>query len=741
MGGGSAVGRRVRRKDGPDKLRGLAKYIDDYAFPGCLYGTTLRSSIARGRILGLRFDPDFPWGEYVVVTAKDIPGANHVALIENDQPLLADGKVLHPQEPIALVAHPVREKAYAALRRIRVDYRELDPVLTLEESLRLKRKIYSKDNTFKRLLIAKGDIESGFRQARVVVEGEYRVPHQEQAYIENNGMAAYVEEGGGIVVLGSMQCPFYVRKALEDIFSLPGDQIRVVQTATGGGFGGKEDYPSLLAGHAALLAWKSRKPVKLIYDRPEDMAATTKRHPALIRHRTGLDPDGKLLAQDIEVVMDGGAYMTLSPVVLSRGAIHASGPYACPNVRIRARSVATNTPPNGAFRGFGAPQTLFAAELHMDRCAQALRLDPVDIRRRNLLREGSSTATGQVLRQSVGAEEVLESCARRSGWKRKRGRYAAHNLRAELPTWRGIGLALVHHGGGFTGGGEVALAGKAGICVTRRGDIRVLAASTELGQGTNTMFAQIAADALGVSYDWISVATPDTSRVPDSGPTVASRTCMVVGKLLERACAQLRAELDRVGPKRWRNDASALRSGARKLCGAKPAREFIVSYERPKEILWNEESCRGDAYGSFSYAAVAVDLEVDKRTCEVRLRGITAAFEIGKAIHPALAEGQVLGGIAQGIGYALYEYPVFKNGSMANARLADYILPTSMDLPAVNVRILEKPYSHGPFGAKGLGELPMDAPAPAVAAAVHHATGAWLCELPMFPERIREAIP
>lgn len=734
-----SVGESVRRYEGPEKLCGLAKYIDDYDFPGCLYGATYRSTLAHGLIKNIRFDPDFPWGECVVATAKDIPGKNEVALIENDQPLLADVKVMHPLEPIVLVAHPCRQKAYQALDHIHAEYEELKPVFDIQDSLRAEQVLYAPDNVFKKFLIEKGNVTKGFAEADFIVEGEYRVPHQEQTYIENNGMAAYVEEDGTIVVMGSLQCPYYVHKALKHVFNVPDRKLRVVHTTTGGGFGGKEEYPNMIGGHAALLALKAGRPVKMIYDRLEDMAATTKRHPAWVRHKTGLKRDGRLLAQDIEVVMDGGAYVTLSPVVLSRGTLHATGPYECPNVRVSSKAVATNTPPNGAFRGFGAPQTLFAAELHWEKIARETGLDSLALRRKNAYRVGSVTGTGQVLRESVGALESLEECATLSRYVQKRKEYTRWNRDPKRPTWKGIGISLVHHGAGFTGSGEVYLASKAAVGLTREGEIRVYAASTEIGQGTTTMFAQIVADTLGVPYEWVKVQDPDTGKVPNSGPTVASRTCMVVGGLLQRAAFELKAEVIktcRIFPR----TLPALRAAARSLCNGQPERRFETQYQKPKEVQWDDKTYKGDAYGVYGYASCAMDLEVDKLTYEVRVNLLTTAQDIGKAVNPLLAEGQITGGSAQGVGYALYENVIYKDGRMVNGQLTNYIIPTSLDTPPMVVKIIEKPYSHGPFGAKGVGELPMDAPGPAAAAAIHHATGAWIPELPILPEKICRAL-
>ena len=687
----------------------------------------------------IRFDPDYDWNDVTVVTAKDIPGENYVYLIEVDQPLLVDREVHHAEEPILVLGHENRAKAYDALAHIDVDYEVWDPVLTMEEALEGKRLLYGSDNVFKRFEITKGDLDEGFNDADVIVEEEYRVPHQEQAYIENNGMAAWEEDDGTLVLMGSMQCPYYVHKAMLPLFPRDPDKIRIIQTTTGGGFGGKEEYPNMLAGHAALLALKAKRPVKMIYDRHEDMVATTKRHPARVRHRTGVRGDGTIVAQDIDVLMDGGAYVTLSPVVLSRGILHASGPYECPNVRIVGQVVATNTPPNGAFRGFGAPQTLFAAELHMEKIAARIDVDSAAVRQTNLFRTGSVTATGQTLRESIGAETVLERVLLRSRFREKRSRCRDWNESATKPTWRGIGLATVFHGDGFTGSGEVFLRSRAGVELGADGTIRVDAASTEIGQGTTSMLAQIVAGALDVPYEWIEVETPDTSKVPNSGPTVASRTCMIVGGLVQRAAKRVKKELLQAGAN-WPLTREALSRAASRACAGKPSLEFVEQFEKPGDITWDEETYRGDAYGVYSYAAMVVDLEIDKSTYEVTIRDVVTAQDVGKAINPLLVEGQIIGGTAQGLGYALLENTVLDDrGVMENAQLTNYIIPTTLDTPRMDVTIVEEPYSKGPFGAKGVGELPMDVPAPAVASAIYDATGLFITELPLSPERICQA--
>ena len=509
------IGKPVPRKEGREKVTGSARYVDDLTFPGMIHGVTVRSSIPRGKILGIQFGAGIPWDEFTIVTAKDIPGTNCVALLIEDQPCLADEFINHPEEAVVLLAHPDKYLLEEARRAVRIEVQPLPALFSIEDSLARKQIIWGEDNIFKAYQVEKGNVDAAWDSAEFIVEGEYVTGAQEQLYIEPQGMIAQVGPGQDVTVWGSLQCPYYVHKALVRLFGLPREQVRVVQTETGGGFGGKEEYPSMIAGHAALLAWKSGKPVKIVYDRAEDMAATTKRHPSRTRHRTGLTRQGKLVAMEIDFTLDGGAYETLSPVVLSRGTIHAAGPYSCPNVRIRSRAVATNAPPHGAFRGFGAPQSVFALERHLDRAAMAIGLMPEELRRRNFIHEGETLAVGQVVREKVQMDKLLDRALKLSEYHEKRKWFAAENLRSAIR--KGIGFACFLHGAGFTGSGEEYLASEALVTATREGKVRVLAGSTEMGQGTNTVFAQIAADALGLDCEQIEILQPDTSLVPNSG--------------------------------------------------------------------------------------------------------------------------------------------------------------------------------------------------------------------------------
>lgn len=726
-------------------MTGQALYVDDISFPEMIYGATVRSNVARGRIKNISFDGDLPWDEFTIVTAKDIPGENYVALILNDQPYLAAEQVNHPEEPVLLLAHPDKYLLEEARRNVRIEFDEQPAIFSLEDSLNKKEIVWGEDNLFKSFLVEKGNVDDVWSTADHIVEGEYHTGAQEQLYIENNGAIAIANPDEGVTVWGSMQCPYYVHKALVKLFALPEEKIRVIQTETGGGFGGKEEYPSLLAGHAALLSWKSGKPVKMIYDRAEDMVATTKRHPSRTRHKTAVSKDGKLLAMEIEFIVDGGAYCTLSPVVLSRGTIHAAGPYYCPNVRIRSSAVATNIPPHGAFRGFGAPQSIFALERQLDKVAATLGLTPDEFRRRNFVKQGETTATSQVIREKVDMDQLLDRAFELTGYHEKRKRFADENAQggdasSKSRVRKGIGFASFMHGAGFTGSGEVYLASVVGAEATKDGRIQILAASTEIGQGTNTIFSQIAAEALGVDQSVIEVAQPDTSNVPNSGPTVASRTCMVVGKLVESAVLGLKQTLIGSGLLNESYNSDEFQNACRKYIQDFGALKTFSKYQAPPNVFWDDEKYQGDAYGTYAWAVYVAEVTVDLLTYEARVDDFVAVQEVGRVINPVLAAGQIEGGVAQAIGFTLFENVVWKDGRMANGQMTNYIMPTAADIPPIRVYFEENPYAYGPGGAKGIGELPMDGAAPAILSAIEQATGVSFSHVPLMPEAMMEEL-
>ena len=737
------VGRPVPRKEGRSKVTGAARYVDDLSMPGMLHGATVRSPVPRGRIRSVTFGEDIPWDEFVVVTAADIPGENAVALILLDQPYLASEFVNHAEEPVLLLAHENKHLLERARRAVQIDIEPLPAVFTLEDSLARKEIIWGEDNVFKSYLVDKGNVDDVWPQADLVVEGEYSTGAQEQLYIETNGVIAVANAEEGVTVWGSMQCPYYVHKALLKLFALPPERVRVVQCETGGGFGGKEEYPSMIGGHAALLSWKAGgRPVKIIYDRAEDMAATTKRHPSLTRHRTAVARDGRLLAMEIEFIVDGGAYATLSAVVLSRGTIHAAGPYNCPNVRIRSRAVATNVPPHGAFRGFGAPQSIFALERHMDKVAHAVGLSPEEFRRRNFIREDETTATGQVIREPVDMAGLLDRAFALTDYQAKRERFARENAESGVGgRKRGIGFASFMHGAGFTGSGEDYLKSIVGAEADRAGRVRILAASTEIGQGTNTIFAQIASAALKLDYDLIEMAQPDTGNVPDSGPTVASRTCMIVGRLVESAAMGLRQTLQSAGLLADEYTGDEWREACGRYIEQYGALKSFSQYKPPPGVRWDDEKYEGDAYGAYAWAVYVAEVTIDTLTYETHVDDFVAVQEVGRVVHPILAAGQIEGGVAQAIGFTLYENVVWRDGRMVNNGMTNYVMPTSADLPPIRVHFEEHPYQYGPAGgAKGIGELPMDGGAPAILNAIEHATGISFTHVPLMPEDLMRGL-
>jgi CO/xanthine dehydrogenase Mo-binding subunit len=732
------IGTSVPRKEGRDKVTGESQYVDDMVLPDMFFGATVRSRIPRGRIRRITFGPGVAWDEFVVVSAKDIPGKNCIALIGEDQPCLATEFVNHPEEPILLLAHPDRHVLPKAVEAVSIEYDPVPGIFTIEESERRSQIVWGEDNIFKTYLIEKGDLDSVWGKADHIVEGEYSTGAQEQLYIENNGMIAVFDQAQGITVWGSLQCPYYIHKALMALCDLPAEKVRVVQMETGGAFGGKEDYPSIIAGHVALLAIKAGKPVKMIYDRMEDMAATTKRHPSRTRHRTAVSREGKILGGEIDFTIDGGAYLTLSPVVLSRGAIHAGGPYYWPSIRIRAKAVATNMPPHGAFRGFGAPQSLFAMERHMDRIAHRVGLSPVEIRRRNFLQPGQETTTGQVVREPIDLARLLDRALEISDYQGKTQRFSGEN---QVGTSRkGIGIAAFLHGAGFTGSGERYLSSLVGVEACADGSVRVLVSSTEFGQGTNTVLSQIAAEALHLPYEDVSMAQPDTREVPNSGPTVASRTAMVVGKLVQSAALGIAQTLisSNLLPEAYSSEE--FRAACRKHVAAHGQFRCWSHYEAPSGIFWDDQAYRGEAYAAFAWAVYIAEVTIDLTTYGVSVDDFVALQEVGKVLHPLLARGQIIGGVAQGIGFSLYEKVVWQNGRMQNGQMTNYIMPTSNDLPLIRVFFEELGNVHGAYGAKGIGELPMDGPAPAIVNAVENALGVRFDSIPLLPEDIMEGL-
>ncbi len=727
------VGESPIRVDGEDKVTGRTRFAADLSVQGLWHAAVARSLEPCGRISRLDLPPALEIAPAVIVTADHIPGDNVIAVIEPDMPCLARDRVSYLGEPVALVAAPSARQAREIAARIRVHV-DPEPAVWGIEALAIR--VLASDPSltlFSDIRIEDGDVEAALAGSDLTIEGTYMTGLQEHVYIEPQTMIAFVD-GNGIRILGSMQCPYYVRPAVARVMALPEERVIVQQAPTGGAFGGKEDYPSTMACHAALLARACGHPVRLVLDRTEDMAFTTKRHASWTRLTTGCTRHGRLEAIDGLLVLDAGAYVTLSPVVLSRALLHACGPYMCPNVSFRAVAVRSNMPPSGAFRGFGAPQSQFAIESQMDEIAHRLCLSPAIVRSTNLLATGDRMATGQVMGESVGARACLESVLLRSGYHEMR------TVTGSSPVRTGIGLACCMHGAGFTGNGERRLGSRARLKLTPDGVVDVLVSTTEMGQGLLTTFTQIVCSTLLVPPTLVRFELPDTSLVPDSGPTVASRSTMIVGRLVERASRDLEASLlARIGGQRDKEHV-LLPSGQR-LTWVEASRrvaplEAEVQHQVPNDQKWDETSYRGTAYPVYSWGAAVAKVTVDMDTFVVTPDRLWLAYEVGKAVNPLAARGQLEGGSLQALGWALSENITVSDGRYAQDRLQTYIVPTCADAPPMDLEIIEMPWSQGPSGAKGLGELPMNAVAPALRNAVRHAMGLSPTSIPLTPESL-----
>ena len=741
----TVLGSSPPRPDGASKVDGSLRYANDLPCEGMWHGATLRSPYPHARIRRLQWHPERAPEGAVCVTASDLPGPNGVQLLDDDWPVLAADVVQHVGEPVAVVAAPTRLAARQALKAIEVEYEPLEPVLDLSTAGR-SEPLYS-------LKLESGDAERQMAKAYLVVEGTYRTGYQEHIYIECQVVSAGWEDDGTLTVEGSMQCPYFVHRSLVHGFGMDAGQVVVKATPVGGGFGGKEDFPSVIALHAALLSKACGQPVRIAYDRHEDIIGTTKRHPSVVTSRAAVDAEGHLQALEIDVVLDGGAFRTLSPVVLSRAVLHAAGPYRCPNVRVRGRVLRTHTPPNGAFRGFGAPQVQFAMERQMDRIGRSLGLDPLEIRLRNVLEEGDRLPTGQRMDESCSARLCLEKAARESNFQERWQR--CEELRGETSEGekaQGLGLSLFFHGAGFTGNGERVLQSVVEAALLEDGRVEVRTAAVEMGQGCDTVFPLMAAEASGLLPEDVVLAAPDTSRVPDSGPSVASRTSMVVGSEVAFVVREIR---DRVlawwsghgGGGRGQKIEDGMVSGGK---GEKrPFREVSRKYvedmgpvvvsrrhEPPEWQIFDEETYQGVAYPTYGFGADVVEVEVDPDTLEVLPKKVTAVCEVGRVLHEKLCIGQVEGGTLQAVAWGLMEEVKTEEGRYLNDRLATYIIPTIRDSPEMEVHLLEKPWRGGAFGAKGVGELPMDGGAPAAVSAVENATGIEVDAIPATPERL-----
>lgn len=759
------IGTPMPRVDAQAKLDGSMRYLRDLPLPkGALHGVLLRSPIPHGILKAIVPDPAYDFKGVTIATADDVPGDNIVEMHDRTMPLLArvGTEILYRGEPCAVVAAPTLARARDAMEHIRLDIDALPAVLTLAEAVDNFKNHPKKFQTLVTQDIVKGDVDAAFRKADHVHEGEYTAPHQEQLYLEPQGLVVTPSRDRSLLVEGSIQCPYFPAVELLGALGLKPGQIRVRQTPMGGAFGGKEDYPSMLAGYAAVAAYKANAPVRIVYDRNEDILYTPKRHPVWVRFKTAFKKDGTLSAIRCDYILDGGAYLTVSDVVMYRGILHCALAYECPNVTIHGYVARTNSMPCGAFRGFGAPQAIWGLESHLDEIAAILGKAPDEYRLQIHNRPGDSTPTGQLLSPENGSTECLQTALRRSGFHKKWLAGSRGKLKRGEKVLHGIGVSFFAHGSAFTGDGEAKFKAKGRVVLERLADGRPAAvirvSSTEMGQGVHTVFTQIAADALSLPPSSIHFPLADTGLVLNSGPTVASRTTMVVGNVVHSAGADLKRQLEAIASKQLFADAPALlRDGAftapghrefapvpfetfaDKLLDTTPAGSIAGFFEflLPPSVQWNQKTFVGDAYPGYSWASNVAEIEIDPDTCVLTVKKVTAVIDIGTVINPQTATGQVEGGLTQALGYATMEnLHTRPDGLYDAARLQTYIVPTALDAPEFDIQFVEYPYSFAPPGAKGLGELPMDGLAPAIANAIYNATGKRLHDLPLTPEAL-----
>ena len=760
-----AVGKSLPRKDAHVKVKGEAQYSFDLSFPDEQYLYIVRSPYAHALVKKITIDDEkIKQLEVKVGTAKDIPGKNIVHVILDDWPLLAQGVVRHVGEPVAIIVGKTPRIAKLAASAITVEYEKIPAVFTPDEAKNHPSiHIFGEDNIISHWQQKNGNIEQGFAEADVIVEGEYFTPAQEHAYIEPQGCIAVPLGHDEITIYGSTQCPFYVQRAVADVLGYPWSKVTVIQTTTGGAFGGKEDQPNQIASLAALGAYLTRKPVKYLLTREEDIENTSKRHPAIIRVKSGATKEGVLTAVQVEYLMNAGAYATLSPAVLYRGALHAVGPYRCLNVNVQTYAIATNLIPFGAFRGFGSPQVLFACEEQIDRLAAQLDLDPIKFREKNILHQGDTTSYGQVVDHSIGLSETLKQAKEKSKWIEKwQPAPSFQNVIEEAKKGnylrKGIGVSTIFYGVGLGSAGKHMSHTGSYVQLEPDGSVVFAVGTTELGQGMITVLSQIVSEELGVPYAKVRMTPVDTSRVPDSGPTVASRATTFSGRALQDACKKIRTLMFEIiaphlesNPSDLEikdqfivskgNERKLLAEDAIKIMYQKRGQVAIAGWDVAPETNFDNEKGQGSPYATYAWASNIVEVEVDVETGTVKIENIWAAHDVGKAINPQTLEGQIEGGSLQGVGLGRYEEIIFTpEGQVMSNNLGTYLVPTTKDTPQIHSIIVEEPWKEGPYGAKGIGEQPLMGVAPAITNAIYNAIGVRISEIPATPERVWKAI-
>lgn len=729
------VGQSVQRVDAVGKVTGETLYPGDYNLPNQCYMKILFAN--RPHAIIHRIDTQVAEavsGVIAIFTAKDVP-VNEYGLGTADQPVLCGpgssklytDRVRFIGDQVAIILAESEEIAAQARDLIEVDYEDLPIVTDAIAAMQPEATLLHPDrgsNVFTRYRIRKGEIDAGFTKADVVVEGTYRTPAQEHAYLQPEAGISYIDEEGRITVVVAGQWAHEDQEQIAHSLGLPLDRIRVIYPAIGGAFGGREDMSVQIVLALAVMRLHERgidRPVKIIWSREESIIGHHKRHPYYLHTRWGATRDGKLVAAEVEIVADGGAYIYTSPKVLGNATLMCTGPYSIPNVKVDSYAVYTNNLPNGAFRGFGGPQGAFAAEQQMDKLAEALGMDPVELRMRNLLGEGDLLSVGTPLPRGVSISKVMEKCAEAAGWKvGEQGWYYPGKLSgtvSEQPALRrGIGIACAFKNVGFSFGAPE----QSWATVELQGDSDieqaiVYHAGADCGQGAHTIFAQVAAEALGLPVEKVKLVVSDTATSKTSGSTSASRMTFMAGNSIKGAA------IEALG--KWRSEE-------------RPA-IATCQYRPPRTTPLDPETGKSEPNFAYGYVAEAVEVEVDTETGEVRLLRVICADDVGCAINPQQVQGQIEGAVVQAAGYALMENFVQKNGQVLTRGLSTYLIPTVLDIPDhIESVVLEYPDPIGPYGARGMGEMPFLPLVPAITAAVRNATGIWFDEFPLTPERV-----
>jgi nicotinate dehydrogenase large molybdopterin subunit len=754
-----AVGKNRLRVDGYDKVTGGLQYGADLEYPGCLIGKAVRSPYAHAiiRSIDTAKASSIP-GVKAILTAKDVPGRNSIGTIVLDQPALCGDKVRYIGDAVALVAAETEEAADKAIGLIEVDYELLPGIFSVEDALKPDApKIHETGNLLLTGKIRRGNIEEGFGQADVVLERTYTVPFQDHASMEPEVIWAVPHPDGTFRMEGPMQTPFLLRKTVASVLGIPFNRVQSVQTPLGGGFGGKEDSVLDIGSKAALLARATGRPVKIELAREETALTTSKRHPMKITCTIGAKKDGTFLAFEGTIYNEQGAYASLGALIPPSSGVHMhavtmlAGPYVIPNVTIDGYLVYTNNPYGGAMRGFGVPQVNFAHESLIDELAEKLGMDPYDLRLKNAFELGSETSTGQVLDHSVGLKDAMEKTRETFHWNMRKGPPPALEQIRSSEKSRGVGIAI---GWYKTGLGSFANGCGANLYLLEDGSAILSQGLVEMGQGLYTVLAQIAAEALGIDAEDVRVIAPDTDRAPDSGATVASRSTTVAGMAILEAAKQIReplfksaSEILGVPPERLeakdrliydrddRNRCIELKEAA--LRSWRSGRRMMgQGWWNPPVPTFDMETGQGSPNFVYSYSAQMAEVEVDLKTGEVKVIQIVSAYDVGKAINPMALEGQIEGGVAMGLGYALMEEIVIKDGLIQNLNLQNYSIPTVLDMPDIVPIYVEHPNRYGPYGAKGIAEMANIPVAPAITNAIANAIGARIYDLPANPERV-----